>query len=503
MQNDSSMFASFTYCPYKAFLQFKEESGRDDALELWFNRQSAEYTNSIIEKRQNGVNGPNALCDRWIGFKRGSTDGRLIICEVGTDCEILAQDIESTEKQGTGYVPLLCLPSEKISNQQKLLLAFAGYSLAKTGFTVAPFGRIIHGSDHRTSRIQLAKLSREVNKTAKTLDQIRAGTYEPPLILNSHCNVCRFSSYCRTKAIAKDDLSLISSLSAKEIEKLKKRRIFSVTQFSHSYRPRRLRHRMETTEKHNPALKALAIREKKIYVTPASKPQMGRVQIFFDVEGIPDKDFYYLIGAKVIDGTNETTHSFWADNGLDEERIWKQFLSMIAAFDSFSLLHFGGYESAFVARMLRRYGTIIEMPAERLKSSLVNILTFCHLNVYFPTYSNSLKALAVYLRFPWSYPASSWLDSITWRQQWETSKEDVIKEKLLRYNLDDCDALMLLTNDVLDILEHRTKDQEPVITADSAAIDSSYKYGSKSFDLPELEVISKYAYFNYQHSRPN
>ena len=113
MQNDSSIFASFTDCPYKAFLQFKEESGRDDALELWFNRQSAEYTNSIIEKRQNGVNGPNALCDRWIGFKRASTDGRLIICEVGTDCEILAQDIESTEKQGTGYVPLLCLPSEK------------------------------------------------------------------------------------------------------------------------------------------------------------------------------------------------------------------------------------------------------------------------------------------------------------------------------------------------------------------------------------------------------
>jgi predicted RecB family nuclease len=146
-------------------------------------------------------------------------------------------------------------------------------------------------------------------------------------------------------------------VSEKEILKLNKKGIFTVTQLSHTYCARRSRRKRETIEKHSPALKALAIRDKKIYVTRAAKPQMGRVQIFFDVEGIPDKDFYYLIGAKVIDGANETTHSFWADNALDEEKIWKQFLSMIAAFDSFSLLHFGGYESAFVARMLKRYGT--------------------------------------------------------------------------------------------------------------------------------------------------
>jgi predicted RecB family nuclease len=370
MQNDSSIFTSFTYCPYKAFLQFKEEAGRDDALELWFNRQSAEYRNSIIEKRQIDLKGANALRDCWIGFKRGSNDGDLIMCEVGPDCEILAaQDIESSEKQGTVYVPLLCLPSDKISNQQKLLLAFAGYSLAKAGYTVARFGRIIHGSDHRTSRIQLDKLSREVNKTAKILDQMRAGDYAPPMILNSHCKLCRFSSHCRTKAIDKDDLSLISTVSGKDILKLNKKGIFSVTQLSHTYRARRGRRKTATIQKHSPALKALAIREKKIYVIPADKPQMGRVQIFFDVEGIPDKDFYYLIGAKVIDGTNETTHSFWADSGLDEEKIWRHFLSMVAAFDSFSLLHFGGYELEFVARMLKRYGTIIEVPAERLKSA--------------------------------------------------------------------------------------------------------------------------------------
>jgi predicted RecB family nuclease len=131
---------------------------------------------------------------------------------------------------------------------------------------------------------------------------MRAGNYAPPLILNSHCKVCRFSSHCRTKAVDKDDLSLISSLSAKEILKLNKKGIFSVTQLSYTYRAPRSRRKSETIEKHSPALKALAIRENKIYITSADKPQMGRVQIFLDIEGIPDKDFYYLIGAKVIDG---------------------------------------------------------------------------------------------------------------------------------------------------------------------------------------------------------
>ena len=113
----------------------------------------------------------------------------------------------------------------------------------------------------------------------------------------------------------------------------------------------------------------------------------------------------------------------------------------------------------------------------------------------------ALKELATYLKFNWSYPGSSGLDSINWRQRWETPKEDVIKQKLLRYNLDDCEALRLLTNAVLQILERGTKDQEPVVATDSAVIDSSYKFGSKSFALPDLELISKCAYFDYQYRK--
>ncbi|MGA7452304.1 MAG: hypothetical protein WBW73_13795 [Rhodoplanes sp.] len=44
---------------------------------------------------------------------------------------------------------------------------------------------------------------------------------------------------------------------------------------------------------------------------------------FLDVEGMPDRDFYYLIGLRFECGGEQVERSFWAD-GLDGEReIWE------------------------------------------------------------------------------------------------------------------------------------------------------------------------------------
>jgi len=176
-------------------------------------------------------------------------------------------------------------------------------------------------------------------------------------------------------------------------------------------------------------------------------------------------------------------------------------LTLLSAFDSFSLLHFGGYESEFVDKMLKRYGTLPEVPADRLKSASINILTYCYLNIYFPTYSNGLKELCTYLKFQWRYPGSSGLDSINWRQQWENLNDQALKDRLLKYNLDDCEALNLLTDVVLEILEHRTKYSEPVILADSIRIEKPYRFGNNSFVIPEFDYINKCAYFDYQRAK--
>ena len=64
-----------------------------------------------------------------------------------------------------------------------------------------------------------------------------------------------------------------------------------------------------------------------------------------------------------------------------------------------------------------------------------------YLHVYFPVHSNSLKDIAGYLGFCWSDPDASGLQSVVWRHRWEESGSIAFKEKLVTYNLEDCEAL--------------------------------------------------------------
>ena len=163
------------------------------------------------------------------------------------------------------------------------------------------------------------------------------------LALNRHCLECQFRNHCRGKAIEKDDLSLLGDLSVKEREKLRNKGIFSVIQLSYTFRPRRrpkrLRHK---AEKYHHALKALAIREKKIHLvgTPELKIE-GGTPVYLDVEGLPSQDFYYLIGARVRNAEGARMHSFWAETVAEEGEIWRKFLHLLVSIERPVLIHYG------------------------------------------------------------------------------------------------------------------------------------------------------------------
>jgi len=76
----------------------------------------------------------------------------------------------------------------------------------------------------------------------------------------------------------RDDLSLLGGLSPKEVAGLNRRGIFTVTQYSYTFRPRRMKREAEGAgRKHDHALQALAVREGTVYV--ARRPELpgGRV----------------------------------------------------------------------------------------------------------------------------------------------------------------------------------------------------------------------------------
>ena len=61
----------------------------------------------------------------------------------------------------------------------------------------------------------------------------------PQLILNNHCSICEFHQRCHDQAVREDNLSLLRGLGEKEIRKLSRKGIFTITQLSCTFRLRK------------------------------------------------------------------------------------------------------------------------------------------------------------------------------------------------------------------------------------------------------------------------
>jgi predicted RecB family nuclease len=298
--------------------------------------------------------------------------------------------------------------------------------------------------------VKTSALAGDVRKLTDMIGALLASPSPPDLVLNRHCAQCEFQSRCRQKAIEKDDLSLLSGMTEKERTNFNNKGIFTVTQLSHTFRPRRRPQGLrDKREMYHHSLKALAIREKKIHIVGSPEVKIEGTPVYMDVEGLPDRDFYYLIGIRIKAGDSVVQHSFWADSPSDEGSIWWEFLSKLVEVENPVLIYYGSFETVFLKRMRQRYGAPPNgsLAAKALESP-INLLSVIFGQIYFPTYSNGLKDIAGWLGFKWSDQDVSGVQSISWRDIWEQTKASLAKEKLITYNLEDCAALELVTRAV-------------------------------------------------------
>src|SRR5262249_17760637 len=129
--------------------------------------------------------------------------------------------------------------SNKLSKDDKLLLAFDAFLLSKTLGCEIGLGKIIHGGNQSTVKIKISTLIDAVRERVENICKLISSSVPPDLVLNRHCAECEFQSRCRKKAVEQNDLSLLVGMSAKERMKLRSKGIFTVTQLSYTFRPRR------------------------------------------------------------------------------------------------------------------------------------------------------------------------------------------------------------------------------------------------------------------------
>ncbi len=218
------------------------------------------------------------------------------------ECELHA--VERVPAEGRSkpaqFIPIRLLFTNKLSKDDKLLLALDAFALSKSLGREVSVGRIIHGDDHATLKVKTSPMTSEVRKRIEKIAALLANPTPPDLVLNRHCAGCEFQARCKQKAVEKDDLSLLSNMPENERTRLHRKGIFTVTQLSYTFRPRRRPKKLrDKREKYHHSLKALAIREKKVHIVGSPELKLEGTPVYLDVEGLPDRDFYYLIGVRI------------------------------------------------------------------------------------------------------------------------------------------------------------------------------------------------------------
>src|SRR5207245_11275229 len=120
------------------------------------------------------------------------------------------QAIERVVSEGRGrpakFVPIRFNFRNKLTRDDRLLLAFDSLGLSELLGREVNLGKIIHCDEHTTLKVKTEGLLDEVRKLAPKMAEVATSASPPDLVLNRHCSECEFQDRCRQKALEKDDL---------------------------------------------------------------------------------------------------------------------------------------------------------------------------------------------------------------------------------------------------------------------------------------------------------
>ena len=253
------------------------------------------------------------------------------------------------------------------------------------------------------------------------------------------------------------------------------------------------------------ALQALAIRENTIYIHGSPLLPESKAQVYLDIEGLPDSESYYLIGALVVSEGQELFQSFWADQRSQEPEIFAQFADALCQLGDFRVLHFGTYETVALRRMKARLPGSLHQRIDAILEQTTNVLSVIHPHVYFPTYSNTLKEIGRFLGFQRIHEDATGLQSVLWRKSWEENRVPDIKARLLQYNQDDCSELKYVADFIRHLISPNAVPRIPFKAAPTEELIKTRPrwelFRPREYALEDLARVAKCAYFDYQRER--
>ncbi len=239
------LFEAYLKCHTKCFLRALGETGVGNPYADWAQAQNVSYQHEGTMRLREGFANDECNAGPLDREALKSAKWRLAI-----DSKAYVQNLESTihvlkrvtcDTPGTpaGFIPIRFIFANTLARHDRLLLAFDALVLSEILGREVDLGEIIHGDDCVTLRVRTAALHSEVRKIAAKITTLLSSQAPPELVLNRHCAECEFRDRCRQKAIELDDLSLLSNMTESERKNCTHKGIFTITQLSYTFRPRK------------------------------------------------------------------------------------------------------------------------------------------------------------------------------------------------------------------------------------------------------------------------
>jgi predicted RecB family nuclease len=389
----AAVFTAYLKCPTKAYLMALREKPPDTFVADTCRRISAAYKAKVI-----GSSGAVP-----IDFSQLPDDLAIEVTNSFVDCEttsyapgqpgsVKTDRLRPKSRHCQDLVPILYSAWDKIDQSDNLLICFGALAIGQAiGNGIPAIGKVVYGEPERDKTV---KITEHASKTREAIEAIASMSHadKPPrLVLNKHCPACDFQSRCHALATEREDLSLLGAMTVKERLKSEENGISTITQLSYGYRPRRRRRVKPAAPANNPParhdhkLKALAIKKAQIHVVGSPSLTIEGTPVFMDVEGMPDRDFYYLIGLRYEPQRTPAEQFFWADRPENEYEIWRECLGALKEIDNPRIVHYGAYDSRFLKHMRERWKlTATDAKfVDHLTEGSVNLLASMYGRIYF------------------------------------------------------------------------------------------------------------------------
>jgi predicted RecB family nuclease len=499
-------------CPTKCYLLLHRRHGKRTEYEIHADEFDDMYQSTAITRLKEITSAkdilhlkgltPSAVCGsrRLVIVKRVEANGWR-----SDSIVLLRPDAGNKLLQ-----PVLFHRYEEVSARAKLLLAFRAALVGNAIGVMPTSGQITHGRNFDRTSFNLPPLIKKVQAAVLEITKLANQKTGPPFFLCAHCEICEFNTRCASRAAEEDSISRLDGISQRQIEEQHRKGIFTLHQYSHTFRSRKSPKRVKKISRPRYfALQARALRDRKIYIHGRAELPPAITSLYLDIEGIPERSLQYLFGMLIVTDTTEVYHPYWVDDGSDQISVFVRFCETIAALPSATLFHYGNYEIKVIKEMRRRVGAEHLELIDRILARCCNVLSVVQQHCYFPTYSNRLKDVADFLGYRFDNQINSGLRSVIFRERWERTGDESLKEALITYNRQDCEALKTITSFVKKSAAlmsdgKNLPDSQEVISADSlrkVGEGNRPIFGKAVFSCPEFEVVNKCAYFDYQRDR--